>query len=205
MASIDLLLIVKSIWINLTTANMSEVRAIDVSAYLQQRGFYGAWLVQKLAYYCQAWSMVWDGAPLFSEEFEAWRDGPVCQEIRNGCSLGDPHRLSPQQRATVEAVLKFYGRKPTDWLVELTHREPPWCGARHGLPPDARGNCQIQKQAIRSYYQSLGVQPKMFSEDFMTALEFLVDTPKNDQIIDGSDFVEWLNAGVLRNWEAYTN
>ena len=37
--------------------------------------------LQKLVYYCQAWSLAWDGKPLFDEEFEAWANGPVCPEL----------------------------------------------------------------------------------------------------------------------------
>ena len=33
--------------------------------------------LQKLIYYCQAWSLAWDGDPMFPEEFEAWASGPV--------------------------------------------------------------------------------------------------------------------------------
>ena len=37
--------------------------------------------LQKLCYYAQAWSLVWDDTPLFDEEFYAWTNGPVCKEL----------------------------------------------------------------------------------------------------------------------------
>ena len=37
--------------------------------------------LQKLVYYCQAWSLAWDDKPLFDEDFEAWANGPVCPEL----------------------------------------------------------------------------------------------------------------------------
>ena len=37
--------------------------------------------LQKLCYYCQAWSLVWDDTPLFEEDFQAWANGPVCPEL----------------------------------------------------------------------------------------------------------------------------
>lgn len=37
--------------------------------------------LEKLTYYCQAWSLAWDDVPLFDEEFEAWANGPVCPQL----------------------------------------------------------------------------------------------------------------------------
>ena len=37
--------------------------------------------LQKLCYYSQAWALVWDDAPLFNEDFQAWANGPVCPEL----------------------------------------------------------------------------------------------------------------------------
>ena len=37
--------------------------------------------LQKLVYYCQAWSLAWDDKPLFDEDFEAWANHPVCPEL----------------------------------------------------------------------------------------------------------------------------
>ncbi len=37
--------------------------------------------LQKLVYYSQAWSLVWDDEELFPEEFRAWANEPVCREL----------------------------------------------------------------------------------------------------------------------------
>ena len=50
---------------------------------LQQKGAMSSMKLQKLCYYAQAWSLVWDDAPLFDEDFQAWRNGPVCYELYN--------------------------------------------------------------------------------------------------------------------------
>jgi len=42
--------------------------------------------LQKLAYYSQAWSLVWDEKALFPEKIEAWANGPVVR------ALYDRHR-----------------------------------------------------------------------------------------------------------------
>ena len=45
--------------------------ALDVAAYiLEKRGQMTAMKLQKLVYYAQAWSMVWDEEPLFADRIE---------------------------------------------------------------------------------------------------------------------------------------
>jgi uncharacterized phage-associated protein len=183
---------------------MTMVRAIDVAEYLRSRGVFNSWHLQKLAYYCQAWSLAWEGAPLFEEDFEAWRDGPVCPAIRTG-GLADPRRLNPAQRTLVESVVGFYGNRPTDWLIELTHREQPWVVARAGAPDGAHGSNTIQKNLMATYYGRLGLAKYQLTPEFMTALEILVDTQPDDHVVDGSDFVNWLESGVRSNWAPSTN
>jgi uncharacterized phage-associated protein len=54
----------------------------DVAGYiLQQKGQVTTWKLQKLVYYSQAWSLVWDERPLFQERIEAWANGPVCPDL----------------------------------------------------------------------------------------------------------------------------
>ena len=37
--------------------------------------------LEKLVYYSQAWSLAWDGEPLFNDDFQAWANGPVCPTL----------------------------------------------------------------------------------------------------------------------------
>ena len=54
----------------------------DVAKYiLEKMGTMSTMKLQKLCYYAQVWSLVWDDTPLFKEEFEAWANGPVCREL----------------------------------------------------------------------------------------------------------------------------
>ncbi len=137
----------------------------DVAAYiLRQKGVMTTWKLQKLVYYCQAWSLVWDERPLFSGRIEAWANGPVCPALYRHhrtlfsvrrWEMGDADAISGEQKATVDGVLNFYGDKPGSWLAELTHRERPWLDARQGLPPGARSNALITHAAMAEYYGSL--------------------------------------------------
>ena len=139
--------------------------AHDVAAYiLARQGRMTAMKLQKLVYYSQAWSVVWDERPLFREKVEAWANGPVVRELYDAhrgsfevteWPRGDARRLSGDERATIDAVLDFYGGKSAQWLSDLTHREQPWLFARRGLPDGERGNREIPLSALEEYYGSL--------------------------------------------------
>ena len=141
------------------------VSVFDVAAYvLRKRGAMTTWKLQKLVYYSQAWSLVWDDDALFPEEIEAWANGPVVRELYDThrreyrvsrLANGDADALTPDQRGTVDAVLEFYGDKSSQWLGDLTHMEDPWRAARKGIPECERGNTIIPKQDLAEYYGSL--------------------------------------------------
>jgi uncharacterized phage-associated protein len=138
----------------------------DVAAYLLKK--YGrpmtTWKLQKLVYYCQAWSLVWDERPLFQARIEAWANGPVIPALyREHRGLfqvdnwphGDPSRLDSDERETVDAVVEFYGPKTAQWLSDLTHNERPWREARGTLPPGTRGTQVISLDSMHEYYSGL--------------------------------------------------
>lgn len=59
----------------------------DVAKYILDRcGAMSAMKLQKLVFYSQAMSLVWDDQPLFDDDFQAWAKGPVCK------SLFDAHK-----------------------------------------------------------------------------------------------------------------
>ena len=120
--------------------------------------------LQKLLYYSQAWSLVWDGRPMFSPKIEAWANGPVVRKVFktyqgqfkvSNALEGNKTALKPVERETVDAVLKFYGDKDGFYLSELTHRERPWMDARKGLAPGEKSDREITHAAMRDYYGSL--------------------------------------------------
>jgi uncharacterized phage-associated protein len=136
----------------------------DVAAYiLEAQGPMTAMKLEKLVYYSQAWSLVWDDAPLFKERIEAWAAGPVVPALyyhhRGQFQVakwnGNSAALTQKQRETIDSVLKFYGNKSSQWLSDLTHHEDPWVQARAGLAPLERGNSEISPAAMAEYYQSL--------------------------------------------------
>lgn len=137
----------------------------DVAAYiLETHGPVTAVKLQKLVYYSQAWSLVWDERALFPERIEAWVGGPVVPALYEqhrgqfevtSLPLGDAAKLDENARATVDEVLRAYGDKTGQWLSDLTHAERPWLDARVGLAPLERGTREIGLASMSEYYSGL--------------------------------------------------
>jgi len=139
----------------------------DVAKYiLKSQGEMTTMKLQKLTYYCQAWSLAWDGMPLFDEEFQAWANGPVCFELfteHKGMfvvninlfrNLPD-YVFTETQIETMDSVLSYYGDKPPQWLIELTHKENPWKQARADVPAGEHSSNIISKESMQEYYGGL--------------------------------------------------
>lgn len=142
----------------------------DVAKYiLRQLGEMTAMKLQKLVYYSQAWSLVWDEEPLFNEPIQAWANGPVVRELYEAHrgqftvtaqSLNCHANISKvvhRQRATIDRVLEFYGKQNAQWLIDLSHMEAPWIEARNqaGLKDGERGNAIISHASMHEYYSGL--------------------------------------------------
>jgi len=151
---------------------MAKTEACDVAKYILKKmapDRFGdritAWKLQKLVFYSQAWSLVWDDGPLFDDEIQAWANGPVCLSLYDqhrgrfrlyeGDIKGDARRLSKDARDTIDAVLNHYGGMTAQYLSELTHREQPWIKAREGLDRGERGQNEITWDAMAEYYGGL--------------------------------------------------
>lgn len=138
----------------------------DVAAYfLKKLGPMTTMRLQKLCYYAQAWSLVWEEEPLFPERIEAWVNGPVCPDLYRvhkgkfrvypGDIPGDPDAFSGDKLETLEVIARDYGDKPAKWLIDLTHEEAPWRDARRGFAPDAWCDNEITHAAMAEFYAGL--------------------------------------------------
>lgn len=135
----------------------------DAAKYILERsGEMSTMKLQKLCYYSQAWSLVWDDKPLFQEEFEAWANGPVCRELfaktkgqfsaTADDETGGEGNLTEDEQDTIDAVLDYYGEHDAQWLSRLTHMEDPWIEAREGVPSGAPSSAIISKESMAMYY-----------------------------------------------------
>jgi len=137
----------------------------DVAKYiLERQGPMTTMKLQKLVYYSQAWSVVWDEKPMFAEKIEAWASGPVVRKLYDehkgifqisSLEKGNTDNLKIEEKETIDAVLQAYGDKSAQWLSDLTHMEKPWNEAREGF--DLGDNCEneITQASLAEYYSSL--------------------------------------------------
>ncbi|MBR2216363.1 MAG: DUF4065 domain-containing protein [Selenomonadaceae bacterium] len=139
----------------------------DVAKYIMDRhGAMSAMKLQKLVYYSQAMSLVWDDVPLFDDDFEAWAKGPVCRrlfEAHKGKYMldssdflkpynADTSNLTAEQQETINAVTDSLVDYPPYKLSNMTHNEQPWLDARKGCSPRAYSNAVIPKESMEEYY-----------------------------------------------------
>ena len=139
----------------------------DAAKYiLDKYGAMSAMKLQKLIFYAQAMSLVWDDVPLFEDDFEAWAKGPVCRPLFNAHKgkfmLSDSKFLAPykpkvshlttEQKETIDAVVDALIDYPPYVLSDMVHKETPWQDARGDLPAGARCKNIIPKTAMHEYY-----------------------------------------------------
>lgn len=141
--------------------------AKDVARYiLTKTGEMTAMKLQKLVYYSQAWSLVWDESTLFEEDIQAWANGPVVPALyqyhrgqfkvnEDTFADGDVDALTHNQKDSIDKVLDTLQDKSGQWLSELTHMESPWRDTRGDLKPTERCNSVISLAAMHEYYSSL--------------------------------------------------
>lgn len=146
-----------------------SVSALDVAEYICEKfknisPNLTAMKLQKLVYYCQVWSLVWNEEPIFYEEIQAWANGPIIKELYDkhrgsfyidSISGGNSYKLDETQKDTIDRVISAYGDKTAQWLSELTHLENPWKDARGGLDEGDRGSCTISLSSLHEYYSGL--------------------------------------------------
>ena len=137
----------------------------DVAAYILTRtGTIATMQLHKLAFYAQAEHLVkHQGAPLFPEDFYAWRSGPVCPLlfiqhrhkflIRPGeLPQGDPDRLSDEEKNLIIRICTLMGDMTGAELGERVCAEDPWLHARGNKKAFDPGDTLIPKITMGVYY-----------------------------------------------------
>ncbi|MEV6346989.1 type II toxin-antitoxin system antitoxin SocA domain-containing protein [Actinoplanes sp. NPDC051851] len=120
--------------------------------------------LQKLLYYVQAWHLAITDEPLFEEEIQAWRDGPVVYDVwstrksqatrRAAAQNVDEVDLDDLASDLIDLVLSVYGSMSGEELSVLTHVERPWQEARGDLPPEAGCSNVISPDSMARFYRA---------------------------------------------------
>ncbi len=110
--------------------------------------------LHKLLYLSQRESLAITNEPMFPENFEGWKYGPVCREVRNcytedGIFADDIQDISIKERYIVKNIILQYGAYESWKLSELSHKEISWKNARRGIPKGCNGNRILKLEDIR--------------------------------------------------------
>lgn len=105
--------------------------------------------LHKLLYFTQRESLIQLNEPMFSENFLAWKYGPVIPSIRQAYALDQLHDMpSPSWQNKYQQVMDFvfeqYAPKEAWSLSTLSHGELSWKRARKGLQPTENGNAIME-------------------------------------------------------------
>ena len=98
--------------------------------------------LQKLLYFSQRETLAILNKPLFNEEFEGWKYGPISREIRtvfteDGMNA-ETEDIKSDSKYIINNVILEYGALASWKLSELSHKEVSWLNSRRGLKEDAK-------------------------------------------------------------------
>ena len=136
-------------------------RAINVARYIcdEYRKMSGEAIdemkLHKLLYFSQRESFAVKGEPLFIDDFQGWRFGPVCVSVRNsfydGEMIGQSSSvLSESDAYIVNNIITQYGELASWKLSLLSHGESSWINSRKGLAPNENGDAILSLEDIKN-------------------------------------------------------
>lgn len=109
--------------------------------------------LHKLLYFAQRESLAITNEPLFEGEFEGWKYGPVCRELRSSYTadgiLDADSDVSNECKYIANNIISQYGGLETWKLSQLSHKEVSWQNARIGLQPGDIGRVKLNLDDMR--------------------------------------------------------
>lgn len=146
-----------------------------------------------LVYYSQAWTLAWDGTPLFSDRIEAWSNGAIIpvlyKSLRKKYNVTKKHinrihatpALTKQEKSNIKKVIKFYNKFKTYELFDIIWQENPWMEARSGLQPLEHGGKEITASSMLEYYTIIQID-RSFIEEFIKSSSCFQNGANNEQV-----------------------
>lgn len=126
--------------------------------------------LQKLVFYCDAYSLAYFGRELVTDQFEAWVHGPVCRRLYDslkdksklysdvaysddGTNVDDEFsKLTSDQQDLIKNILDQLSSWSSMELETATHNEMPWQKARVGYSEADKCSVIISKDDMMEYY-----------------------------------------------------
>ena len=108
--------------------------------------------LHKITFFIQKESFSRYGEPMFEEDFEGWKLGPVCRAIRKDFEkiqkFKDKVFLEKENIEIVDFIFEKYKDMNSYELSHLTHLEYSWIKSRIGIENGENGNVIISKEDI---------------------------------------------------------
>ena len=110
--------------------------------------------MHKMMYLSQRESLMIYKYPLFDDEFQAWKYGPVLTVVRteymnNNPFSGEYGELCEREEKLVNSVFERYDQYTSWELSTLSHAEYSWNQARKGLKMNEQGHTKLSLSAIK--------------------------------------------------------
>lgn len=164
--------------------------------------------VQKLLYYAQSLNLAMYDEPLFDEEIQAWRYGPVCPPAYRFYSEFEANQLPipskeallqipDEKKELLEEVWEYFGGYHAYGLSDMTHFEFPWKKARKGLLPQASSTEPILPEDMKALgHQKLDVieRDNPTYEPIMSEILKDSSTSQSSTRIGKGEVRDWLNS-----------
>lgn len=163
---------------------------------------------QKLLYYSQSLHLALYDEPLFDEEIQAWRYGPVCPPAYRFYSEFEAQQLPlpskellleipSEKKKLLDEVWGYFGGYHAYKLSDMTHGSFPWKKARKGLPSYAASTTPILLEDMKALgCQKLDVIERDNPAYVGVMSEVLADAldSKSSKRIGKGDVRDWLNS-----------
>lgn len=118
--------------------------------------------LQKLLYYVQMHSLAQRDRAMFEQPIEAWKRGPVVEEIYDTFkaygyndipveNVPTPSELTDEEKEFINSVWDRYKVFSAKGLSDMTHREKPWLKARGRLGPEDTCDNVISHASMKEF------------------------------------------------------
>jgi uncharacterized phage-associated protein len=115
--------------------------------------------LQKLLYFAQAAHLAVYGEPLFNDEIQAWKFGPVVPNVYRFYKVKgdqllrneDDFYCDPQLEGFLKDVWKIFGKYSAYELANISHKHDPY---KDVYDPEERGTV-INQGTMRDYYKKM--------------------------------------------------
>lgn len=188
---------------------LQAARFFIVKAYEDGR-YISNMKVQKLLYYAQSLHLALYDQPLFQEEIQAWRYGPVCPPAYRFYSEFEAEQLpipdqsslseiSHDQVDLLEEVWDYFGKHHAFFLSGMTHLEFPWKKARKGLPAEARSIEPISLEDMKLLGNDKLGEIEKDNPDYKASLATAIEqafeqSSEAPQLVQKGEVNDWLNS-----------